>query len=65
MSEALSTPSSETGTTAGAVTGALIGGLISRRALYLIFGPVDAYSAYMLRKHNVTAGQTMGGRWAG
>jgi uncharacterized membrane protein YfcA len=43
----------ETGTTAGAITGALIGGLISGRALYVIFGVVVAYSAYMMfRKRN-------------
>lgn len=43
----------ETGTTAGAITGAFIGGLISGRALFVIFAVVIAYSAYMMfRKRN-------------
>jgi uncharacterized membrane protein YfcA len=44
----------EMGTTTGAITGAYIGGLISGRALYLIFAVILAYSgAMMFRSRHV------------
>ena len=43
----------EIGTTTGAVTGALVGGWLSGRALYVIFAAVLCYSAFvMFRKRN-------------
>ena len=44
----------EMATTTGAITGAYIGGLISGRALYIIFGAILAYSGVMMfRKRHV------------
>ena len=44
----------EMATTTGAITGAYIGGLISGRALYIIFGVILAYSGVMMfRKRHV------------
>lgn len=43
----------EMATTTGAITGAYVGGLISGRALYIIFGIILAYSGVMMfRKRN-------------
>ena len=43
----------EMATTTGAITGAYVGGLISGRALYIIFGLILAYSGFMMfRKRN-------------
>ncbi|MGH2458995.1 MAG: sulfite exporter TauE/SafE family protein [Chloroflexota bacterium] len=43
----------EMATTTGAISGAYVGGLISGRALYIIFGAILAYSGFMMfRKRN-------------
>jgi uncharacterized protein len=43
----------ETATTIGAITGAFIGGLVSPKTLYLVFGALMLYSAYtMFKKRN-------------
>lgn len=52
----------ETGTTAGAATGALVGGLLSGRALYLLFAAITAYCACaMFRKRREEAPATAQG----
>ncbi|MGE5345016.1 MAG: sulfite exporter TauE/SafE family protein [Acidithiobacillales bacterium] len=55
----------ELGTTAGAVSGAYLAGLLHGRWLYLIFGVVLAQSAFgFLRKMTVPAGPVPPDRWA-
>jgi hypothetical protein len=55
----------ELGTTAGAVCGAFLAGLLHGRWLYLIFGLVLAQSAFgMLRRMTVPAGPVPPDRWA-
>ncbi|MDI7276435.1 MAG: sulfite exporter TauE/SafE family protein [Anaerolineae bacterium] len=58
----------ETGTTAGAVTGALVGGVLTGRVLYVLFAVIIAYCAYaMFRKRGeeaprATRGDALAGR---
>lgn len=55
----------ELGTTAGAVSGAYLAGLLHGRWLYLIFGLVLAQSAFgMFRRMTVPAGPVPPDRWA-
>ncbi len=56
----------ELGTTTGAVTGAIIAGLVGARALFVVFGLVLAYSALQMfrNRHETAATDVPPDRWA-
>jgi uncharacterized protein len=55
----------EVATTSGAVTGALLGGLLSGRALSVIFAAILAYSAFaMVRRHSEVSQPAVPHPWA-
>jgi len=55
----------ELGTTAGAITGAYLAGIIAPRLLFILFGLIIGYSAFtMLRGRRETEGEMEVGPWA-
>jgi uncharacterized membrane protein YfcA len=55
----------ELGTTAGAITGAYLAGIIAPRFLFILFGLIIGYSAFsMLRGRKTVEGEVVVGPWA-